>query len=149
MAIVWSVGLIRNGYDIDTVLRRLGEADTEIVRFCFDYSMQSLRQDQVAYQLLMTLSLFEVDASRLMLGIVTGLDSDWVTLLEGLSKLERLSLITRQNDRFSMLPLMRTYIAAELKQHPELRKSILSRWQLSGSKVEQFDNLWKTTCSGK
>ena len=149
LAIVWSVGLLRSNYDIGAVLQRLGEADTDIVHFCFDFSMRFVKPDQAAYRLLVALSLFESEVGRRTLGIVTDLLDDRVTFYEGLNRLERLSLVTRQSDHYSLLPLTRSYMQAELAGDEELRNSIVRRWHVTEESANGLEVLWQTILSAR
>jgi len=143
LAVVWSVGLVRGGRDIELVMKRLRSAGSDIARFCFDYSVDIVREDGAAHKLLMALSLFPAETSRTTLGIVTGLDQDEDTLIEALGRLERLSMTRHRGDRYSMLPLARTYALAEMEQYPDFQQSILSRWKLERDiEVRHIDKLW-------
>lgn len=130
LAIVWSVGQMGLGYNAETVLRRLGAARGDISGFCFEETVRKIRgsaKDKDAYRLVIALSLFAHDASRGALGYVTGLDEDIVSRDEGLAKLEILSLVNRQANRFSLLPLTRTYLLEEAKKRPRLIQDIFER----------------------
>jgi LuxR family glucitol operon transcriptional activator len=107
LAVVWSVAQMGYGYGVDSVLRRLGEPTGDIARFCFEGAMESI-QSKPAHTLLIALSLLDGKANRDRLGKVTDLpelDRD-----EGLVRLERLSLVNKQGDRFFILPLVREYV---------------------------------------
>ncbi len=118
LAIVWSVAQIAHGYDVQTVLHRLSQPTDDVARFCFENSLQLIRESP-AHQLLMALSLFATDATREALGYVTNLDQDTLARDTGLSTLQKLSLINRHGGRFDMLPLTRTYVQSELVAHKE------------------------------
>ena len=128
LAIVWSIGLIRDGRAVEIVLEQLKKPNTDIVRFCFDFSMSIVCSDNNAHHCLITLCLFQSEVSRLTLGIITELEQ--YELNEALSKLETLSMITRQENRYSILPLVRTYLIEEVQNHISLQKSIVNKWQL-------------------
>jgi hypothetical protein len=106
LAIVWSVAQLGLGYEAESVLARLGEPTNDITEFCFAGSLEKIFGSP-AHSLLMGLSIFATDASREVLGEITGLptlDRD-----EGLRQLEHLSLINRIAGRFSLLPLTKSY----------------------------------------
>src|SRR5579885_3869691 len=109
LAIVWSVAQIAHGYDVQTVLHRLSQPTDDVARFCFENSLQLIRESP-AHQLLMALSRFRSEATREALGYVTNLDQDTLARDTGLSTLQKLSLINRHGGRFDMLPLTRTYV---------------------------------------
>jgi hypothetical protein len=93
------------GYEAESVLTRLGQPTSDIARFCFEGTIEQIR-GKPAHQLLMALSLCDKSASREALGYATGLpelDRD-----DGLVKLEKLSLVNKHGNRFSLLPLTRS-----------------------------------------
>lgn len=111
LALVWSIAQIGFGYGVDTVLTRLGQPTSDIVRFCFEEAVKKIR-DKPAHKLLLALSFFATDASREALGYVTDLpelDRD-----EGLVDLEKLSLINKLGTRISLLPLTKEFASSEL-----------------------------------
>jgi len=121
LAITWSVAQMGYGYGVEAVLRRLGEPTGDIARFCFEEAITRIH-DTAAYRLLIALSLFSTDASREALGYVAdlpALDRD-----DGLVALEKLSLVNRESDRFSALPLTREYALQDF----ELGRSGLDYW---------------------
>lgn len=118
LAIVWSIAQIGFGYSTDTVLTRLGQPSGDISHFCF-YNAVEMIKEKPAYSLLVALAMFPFDASREALGLVTGLpdlDRD-----DGLVMLDRLSLVNKREDRFSLLPLTKEYARNSLME-PSLRK---------------------------
>jgi tetratricopeptide (TPR) repeat protein len=125
LAMTWSVAQMSFGRSVETVLTRLGQPNNDVARFCFEGAVKRI-SGQPAYRLLMALSLFTTDASRAALGWVTELpelDRD-----EGLVALEVLSLINKDADRFSMLPLTRGYSHSELDQEPDTANALRKRW---------------------
>lgn len=126
LAMVWSVALMGFGYGVDSVLARLGTPTSDIAKFCFDVSIERIRNTS-AYRLLVALSLFATDASRQALGYVVDLsvlDRD-----EGLVELEKLSLVNKAGDRFSLLPLAQVYSKAEFSKLDKLESDrIRQRW---------------------
>ncbi len=124
LAIVWSVAQMGYGYGIDAVLQRLGSAQGDIARYCFQGAVDRLRRTP-AYRLLLALALFHNDAGREALGYVAELpelDRD-----EGLVDLEKLSLVNRADGQFQMLPLTNGYARAELSGFT-YRDQIQDRW---------------------
>lgn len=103
LAIVWSIAQTGLGYTMDIVLTRLGQANSDIIRFCFEGAMQHIA-DKPAYQLMLALSFFADDASRNALEYMTNLPN--LDIDDGLVQLEKLSLIARnKKGRFEMSPL--------------------------------------------
>lgn len=125
LAIVWSVAQIGFGHSSEAVLARLAYPASDIARFCFEGTVERVR-NRPAYKLLMALSLFATDTNRVALGYITEigeLDRD-----EGLVDLEKLSLINKSGDRFSMLPLTQGYGRSELAGNPALEETYRNRW---------------------
>lgn len=74
-------------------------------------------QGKPSDKLLIALSLFATDASRDALGYLTDLpelDRD-----DGLVELEKLSLVNKTNDRYSLLPLTKNFASDKIEQYPE------------------------------
>lgn len=126
LAIVWSIAQMGYGYEAETVLRRLGDAQgNEIARYCFIGALQQIRENP-SYQLLLAISCFAVDASRDALGYVADLseaDRD-----DGLVELERLSLVNRNAGRFSLLALTKGFTLTERTHDPANDTLISRRW---------------------
>lgn len=116
LAIVWSIGIVGLGGSVESVLRRLGSGQNDITQFCFAESVAEIR-GRDAYWLLLALSLFASDASREALGVVAGLGEDTFGRDVGLEDLLRLSLVNKSGDRFSLLPLTRSFVGRELDRH--------------------------------
>lgn len=118
LAVVWSIAQISyHGFNIEKVLKNLGNAKGDIARYCFESAIQQI-QDKPAYKLLVCISLalnpLYSQISRDAIGYIadfSDLDRD-----EGLAILERLSLINRKVSQyetasyFSILPLVREYL---------------------------------------
>jgi tetratricopeptide (TPR) repeat protein len=127
LAIVWSIALMSLGYGVESVLRRLGSGHSDVARFCFAESVASIRE-QDAYRMLSALALFDASVNRQMLGEVTGLGQDEVGRDDALAKLLQLSLVNQQQDRFSLLPLTRSFVAEKLAQQPALEQMLREQW---------------------
>lgn len=117
LAVVWSIAQISyHGFDIDKVLRLLGDAKGDIARFCFESAVQQI-QDKSAYKQVVCISLSLNSLDREAIGYIS--DSSELDRDEGLATLERLSLINRKASQyeragyFSVLPLVREYIFFE------------------------------------
>jgi hypothetical protein len=127
LAIVWSIAPMSLGYGVESVLRRLGSGQSDIARFCFEESINHIR-GRDAYRLLLALALFESSVSRTMLGEVAGLGGGEIGRDDALAELLQLSLVNQERDRFSLLPLTRSFASDELKHQPELKQALLERW---------------------
>jgi tetratricopeptide (TPR) repeat protein len=140
LAIVWSVGLMGLGGSAESVLRRLGSGQSDIARFCFEESITQIR-GRDAYWILQALSLFVTDANRDALGVVAGLAGDEFGRDTGLEDLLRLSLVNKESDRFSLLPLTRSYVRELASQDPVWLAQANDRWRQYF--VELVDSLVK------
>lgn len=127
LAIQWSIGLMSLGHSVEAVLRRLGQGQSDIARFCFAESVARIR-GRDAHRLLLALALFERSVSRAMLGEVAGLADDPVGRDEGLAELLRLSLVNQKGERFSLLPLTHAYAREELANNPQLEQELRELW---------------------
>lgn len=127
LAIVWSIALMSLGYEVESVLRRLGSGHSDIARFCFGESIAHIR-DRDAYLMLAALAIFEGSVNRKMLGEVAGLGKDEIGRDDGLAELLQLSLVNQDRDRFSLLPLTRSFVLDELEQQPELEQVLREQW---------------------
>jgi tetratricopeptide (TPR) repeat protein len=141
LAIVWSIAQVSFGYNIQSVFERLGQPNNDISRFCFDEAIKRIRNSS-SYQLFMALSLCATNATRETVGYITDLpksDRD-----ECLVQLEKLSLINKQGNRFSMLPLTRSYGLHELDTNPQLAETFAKRWakKLTETFVMPSDRFW-------
>jgi len=117
LAIVWSIAQMGYGHDVQTVLHTLGNARGDIARYCFENAINRLRNSP-AYVLLLCISLcvYSSSSTRERLGEISDLselDRD-----EGLVELEKLSLINRQKNNFSILPLVRQYVIESIADIP-------------------------------
>lgn len=133
LAIVLSVGQIIYGYSIKTVLAKLGSAKSDIIKFCFETSLEIIQSDSIenrgAYKLLLALSLFSKDASRETLGYVADYGEDELSRDDALVVLEKLSLVNKSNNRFNLLPLTKIFVTAELEKDKELQPILYQNWE--------------------
>lgn len=135
LAIQWSIGLMSIGHSVEAVLRRLGQGQSDIARFCFAESVTGIR-GRDAHRLLLALALFERSVSRAMLGAVAGLSDDPIGRDEGLAELLRLSLVNQKGDRFKLLPLTHAFAQAEgfasgtVARHGDLWLGLLTTFRL-------------------
>lgn len=127
LAIVWSIGLMGLGHPVEAVLARLGAAKSDIIKFSFQSSVETIR-DQDAFKVLVALSLFAKDATREALGYVAGFGEDEMSRDDALVTLERLSLVNKSGNRFSLLPLAKIFASAELDKNSALKKELTERW---------------------
>ncbi|MCI0617944.1 hypothetical protein L0244_33645 [bacterium] len=81
-----------------------------------------------AHTLLLSLGLFATNGSREALGETAGLGKNLIGRDEGLVLLEKLSLVNKSGDRFSLLPLTKSYVIGELAGNQTLKKTLGRRW---------------------
>lgn len=133
LAIVWSLAQMGFGYGTQRILERLGNPTGDIARFCFEGAIEQIK-DNAAYKLLMVLSLCADSANRDALGYSSGLpelDRD-----DGLVQLEKLSLVNKSGERFSLLPLTKQFAIAELNSSSE-KDGFEERWAGYFGKLSQ------------
>ncbi|MEM9905550.1 MAG: AAA-like domain-containing protein [Cyanobacteria bacterium P01_D01_bin.44] len=114
LAIVWSIGQIGFGYPVNMVLKKLGNHSGDLTRFCFQAAVSNIR-GKTAYNLLLSLALCNGHSNRDELGCIAGLEDDEWNRDDGLVELDKLSLINKDGDTFSLLPLTREYVNCELE----------------------------------
>jgi hypothetical protein len=114
LAIVWSIGRIGFGYPTNMVLKKLGNYSGDLTKFCFEEAVSSIR-GKISYNLLLSLALCDGISNREELGYIAGLEDDEWSRDDGLVELDKLSLINKDGDKFSLLPLTREYIKYELE----------------------------------
>lgn len=129
LALVWLIAQIGTGYSVETALTRLGEPTGDVARFCFEGVLNQIRHG-AAYKLLLAIVYFDNSrTSRDLLGFATDLpemDRD-----DGLVLLEKLSLVNKAGQYFTLLPLTFLYGRAELENNPVLNEVYVSKWRQS------------------
>lgn len=136
-AMVYAVGQIASGHSVAAVLARVAQAGGDVACFCFQSSVAPMRGKSV-HLLLMAIAMFPKRPLREAVIHVAGLRRvDPLAADEGLAQLQRLSLVSQREGRYSMLPLTREYALAELSAHPNFECEARERW------VEWYLNLSK------
>lgn len=124
LALMWSLGQLRFDIDIDLVIKKLGAGNIrDVAKFTFDQLFTRFRANS-SLKVLAALSIFETSATRTTLGIVAGFENEELTRDECLIELEKLSLISKKSNEFTMLPLTRSYVLAKLEEEANLREFI-------------------------
>ncbi|PSB54109.1 hypothetical protein C7B67_00100 [filamentous cyanobacterium Phorm 6] len=126
LAIVWTIAKIGFGASVDNVLARLGSRKGDIARFCFEETVEKIK-DKDAYKVLLALALCKGNANREALGEIAGFGEDEVSRDEGLEYLQILSLVNKEGNNFSLLPLTKEYAIQELEICGEFIASAVSR----------------------
>ncbi|MEL7354435.1 MAG: NACHT domain-containing protein [Cyanobacteria bacterium J06560_5] len=130
LAIVWTIARIGLGHKINTVLASLGKHQGDLAHFCFKEVINHIRERD-SYRLLLALTVCEGKAERKKLNYVSGFEEDEFSCDEGLVELDVLSLVSREGDIFTMLPLTKAYVVHELKFNALFEREVrrrLSDW---------------------
>ncbi|HEU5226897.1 MAG TPA: NB-ARC domain-containing protein [Ktedonobacteraceae bacterium] len=124
-----SIARMASGETFEQVLRWLGDATGNLPEYCVKGQIDIAHQRNAnAWKLLLACSLFDEDAgvSRQALGSIANLslaDRD-----DGLTLLQRLSLINpEEHDRFWLLPMVRGHAGAELLRTP-FHEEMVEQW---------------------
>jgi LuxR family glucitol operon transcriptional activator len=125
LAIVWSIAQVSLGYSVDTILNRLAQPTSDLLRFSFEHSLQMI-SGQPAHKVLMAASISETDISRDCLGYICQLE-EW-DRDEGVASLVKLSLLNYHANRFSLFPLTRMLAQSELQKHADFEKIAMDRF---------------------
>ena len=127
VAMIYAIGQLANGFPFDRLIDPSIQLFADIGRFCFETSVQSISQ-RPAYQLLLAIALFHQSPRREALIAVAGLDSNDVIASESITKLQRLSLIFQEGERYGMSSLTREYAQQELAKQSEREVEMRDRW---------------------
>lgn len=126
LAIVWSIAQVGFGYRMNSILKKLGNHEGNLTRFCFRETVEQIRGKD-AYNLLLALALCKDDGSREELGYIAGLEDDEWSRDDGLVELDKLSFVNKKGNKFSLLPLTKEYINSELEVANEFVKEAILR----------------------
>ncbi|MEO0934319.1 MAG: RNA polymerase subunit sigma-24, partial [Cyanobacteria bacterium J06641_2] len=125
-AIVYAVSQLAFGYRFVDVSPLIMRHQGDFSQFYFDNSMQSLKGHS-SYLILMALALFPKPALFESICNVAGVE-DSNTAIDAFRKLQQLSLISCQQERYTILPLTREYALAELRNNLEFESVARKRW---------------------
>lgn len=127
LAIVWSIGLISFGYSVESVIGKLYSADQDIIKFCFSASIEQIRE-LPSFEVLLSTALFTAGATVEALRFI--LDDKYTPLeiSDFITDLDRLSLISKKDDRINMLPLTFRMARAELEKRSDVSKKYSDRY---------------------
>lgn len=105
-------------------MNKLGIPTSDISKYCFNEVIGNI-SNKDSYIILVAISMFESSASRTSLQYVTEIPE--LECDDGLAILEKLSLVNKTNDRFSILPLTRYFLRGETDQNPELERKLTNK----------------------
>ncbi len=126
LAMVWTIAQIGYGYDVDIALSRLGDNQEDVAQFVFGTAISLIRNTS-AFDTLMVLSLFPHGVRRQTIGHILGESSDELTRNHALVTLERLSLASREQGRYTMQPLTLTFAQNERRALLDQGQSYMQR----------------------
>ncbi|WP_414621356.1 NB-ARC domain-containing protein [Calothrix sp. CCY 0018] len=126
-AMIYAIGQMAAGYLLEDVLILIKNPQGDIARFCFTTSINPLR-DSPPYYLLIALTLFIGSVTRETITSVAFDKPDPIVISQGLVKLQQLSLIYRQQERYCLAALTREYAWAELYTNPQFAQELRQRW---------------------
>ena len=124
--IILSIGLLSSGYSVQNISKFLLEEEGEFFQFYFAELFQSLRGEP-AHRLLMTIALFPGSAVKHSIIAVAGL-RDSTRIVDSFARLQSLFMIQKYRERYSVLPLIRSFVLAELEAHSEFELLARERW---------------------
>jgi DNA-binding Xre family transcriptional regulator/tetratricopeptide (TPR) repeat protein len=129
LALIYAIGQKANGYSIKRILDPSGKLPKDIANFCFEGSVKPLREEeQSAHKLLMSIAIFRTPPILQALTEVAGLREQPMEVENGLARLQQLSLIREQEDRYQMLLITREYVLEELAKCPDFEREARDRW---------------------
>ncbi|MEG4573858.1 tetratricopeptide repeat protein [Microcoleus sp. N3A4] len=128
LAIVYVLGQLAAKFKLKNVLNQLPLPIGKVAPFCFEGSIHPLR-GKLAYQLLMAVALFPHPAlEEAIIQTAIPNDCDGSAIDEALAKLQQLSLIKYQEERYQMISLTREYVLNELKINADFEAAARERW---------------------
>ena len=126
-AMIYAIGQMAAGYLLEDVLILIKNPQGDIARFCFTTSINPLRDKPPLY-LLIALTLFISSVTKETLASVAFDKPDPIVISQALVKLQQLSLIHRQQERYCLAALTREYAWAELYTNPQFEQQLRQRW---------------------
>jgi hypothetical protein len=129
LAIVYAIGQVSSGYSLSFVLERLASTTSDVARFCFEQSVQGIKE-KPASKLLLSIAIFPDSPTLAAVAEVAGLTAAPDSVNDGLARLQQLSLVNlnQETGRYEMLSLTREYVLAELAAYPDFEKEARRRW---------------------
>jgi AAA+ ATPase superfamily predicted ATPase/DNA-binding CsgD family transcriptional regulator len=127
IAIAYGMSQLAAGYGVEDVQQRLNDADGEFANFCFREVVESIKKD-VAYRILMAISLFPQPAPREVILQVAQLSTNNLEIADAFVQLQRLSLIFHDQGRYGMFSFLRHYALAELAKDSSFEQKARKQW---------------------
>ena len=95
IALIYAIGKLKAGYRYADIIEPNIQLPKDLGKFCFESSVAVIKET-IAYQLLMSMTLFQDSACRDALIYIAGLTDGNQNLIDALAKLQQLSLITEE-----------------------------------------------------
>ena len=126
--IEYSIGKMAFGEPYDKIVGYLdGTGDRELLQFCYDRSVDLVRETG-AHELLLAMALFVDGADAEALRYVAGLEASRVAIEDWLIKLVTLSLLESREGRYWMSGVTRNFVAGEFQDEDEFSKQARQRF---------------------
>ena len=124
LAIEWCFAQLGVGYKLSNVLSHASEPNSDISRYFFENSINSLG-NTTSYFILLILGIFPHGASYDALEYISKGYDNRCDFEGGIAKLERLSLIIRREKHIQVLPLTQRYAYIELMSKFDLQRKFI------------------------
>jgi SEFIR domain/NB-ARC domain len=126
IALIYAIGKIEVGYTFTDIVNPNINISEDLGKFCLESSIELTKRTR-AYQLLLSMSLFQNSPSRDALISVTGLTDGDRDTIDGIAQLQQLSLITEKRGRYNTLALTHQYTLSELDKDENNNFKTLAR----------------------
>ena len=127
VALIYAVGQLANGIPLESLIEINSLPFQDIGKFCFESLVHSISH-KPAYQLLLAVAIFHQNPRREALIAVAGLELNDVIANESLTRLQRLSLIFQDGERYGIPSLTREYALQELAKYTDKEVEMRDRW---------------------
>ncbi|SHL79878.1 Tetratricopeptide repeat-containing protein [Anaerocolumna jejuensis DSM 15929] len=149
LAIKWVLGQVAIGKDINNLIDNINESTSDISQFCFEQIYSDLTRE--AKVILCTLSLYEDNLSKGILKYISNLNE--VIFEDSIKSLVLVSIIipeqtiNKDNQQistlYSLLPLTRGYVKAQLDKESILKQQIQDRMLTVDNTLEEAERAQK------
>ncbi|MGK7896783.1 MAG: NB-ARC domain-containing protein, partial [Xenococcus sp. (in: cyanobacteria)] len=130
VALIYAVGQRAMDYSTDKIFGTLDPSlpnlQEDLAEFIFENSIAPLR-GQPAHKLLMAMTLFITSPTREALSSVAGLADKLLKQEDGFVKLQKLSLLTKEKNRYKILPITRRFALDEISKYPNFTEQAQNR----------------------
>jgi SEFIR domain/Effector-associated domain 7/NB-ARC domain len=129
IALIYAVGKRAAGYQFTDITDTTVTLTEDLGKFCFENSVVHIK-GTTAYKLLIAMTFFLNAPCRHALISVAGLTGENQSVMDGLAKLQQLSLITEEKERYNILSITREYALSELEAitNADFKRLARERW---------------------